>query len=274
MIDDQLVLKIERLRDDVESFKKTLHLRYTADTKPVVANDLKELAISIAERWLVGVAGSSVIISIIGDSALAERNIHFQRLLTYGERNTLRRKYDQALVPILRNFRSEIIVPLKAYRENSNLAIKSTLTKSQEIPLGKASTVFVGKSFSPTDQEINETIERLFSSLKVKVITGEKPRSSTVSKKVMDRIDEADIFVGVFTRRDKIENKTEWTTSAWVIDEKAYALAKNKKLILMKERGVSSIGGLQGDYEYLEFDREQLSDLLIKIVELHQSVEN
>ncbi len=52
-----------------------------------------------------------------------------------------------------------------------------------------------------------------------------------------------------------------------MIDEKAYALAKGKKLVLLRETGVGSIGGLQGDYEYLEFARAHLEDLIILIVE-------
>ena len=75
-------------------------------------------------------------------------------------------------------------------------------------------------------------------------------------------------FVGIFTRRDKIANKPEWTTSAWVVDEKAYATGKGKKLILLKEEGVSSIGGLQGDYEYISFARENLQGLVLKLVQM------
>jgi hypothetical protein len=74
--------------------------------------------------------------------------------------------------------------------------------------------------------------------------------------------------VGIFTRRQRIARKPEWTTSAWVVDEKAYALAKEKKLVLIKEVGVQSIGGIQGDYEYLEFEREEIAELLIKLVQL------
>lgn len=81
-------------------------------------------------------------------------------------------------------------------------------------------------------------------------------------------IEEQSLFVGVFTRRDKVARKHEWTTSSWVVDEKAYAVGLRKPLILVKEQGVVSIGGIQGDYEYIEFSRDELEALAVKIIRL------
>jgi hypothetical protein len=108
-------------------------------------------------------------------------------------------------------------------------------------------------------------------SLGLTVTTGEKPRAAAISKKVKTRIESCDVFVGIFTRRDKLEGKDEWATSAWVIDEKAYALAGNRKLVLLCEKGVTSIGGLQGDYEYHVFDRLKLEELMVTLVEVFRS---
>jgi len=72
-------------------------------------------------------------------------------------------------------------------------------------------------------------------------------------------------WIGMRSRHRKHSSST---TSRWVVDEKAYAFAKEKKLVLIKEFGVQSIGGLQGDYEYLEFKRDEPTELLIKLVEL------
>ncbi|MCI0616281.1 hypothetical protein L0244_25135 [bacterium] len=38
--------------------------------------------------------------------------------------------------------------------------------------------------------------------------------------------------------------------------------------MLLKEIGVGSIGGIQGDYEYIEFDRQKLELLFISILEI------
>ncbi len=100
------------------------------------------------------------------------------------------------------------------------------------------------------------------------MVTGEKPRAKNVSAKVKERIDACDTFVGVFTRQDKLSGKEQWIASPWIIDEKAYALAKGKRLVLIKEDGVANIGGLQGDYEYLPFDRGKLVDLVFRMMEV------
>jgi hypothetical protein len=108
------------------------------------------------------------------------------------------------------------------------------------------------------------------SALGVKVVTGEKPKADHISEKVKHLIEEQSVFVGLFTRRDKIARKAEWTTSAWVIDEKAYALGCQKRLILLKEQGVGSIGGIQGDYEYIEFSRDYLESLSVRLIQLFE----
>jgi len=97
-----------------------------------------------------------------------------------------------------------------------------------------------------------------------------RTRWDRISSKIKTRIEGQYLFVGVFTRRDKIQNKEEWTTSAWVIDEKAYAAGRGKKLILVKEEGVGSIGGIQGDYEYVEFSRGQLEKISLSLTEFLQ----
>src|SRR3970282_434064 len=109
-------------------------------------------------------------------------------------------------------------------------------------------SAFVAQSFSADDARVTSCVHATLEAIGVRAVTGERPRADSISEKVKKLIEEQDIFVGVFTRRDKISRKQEWTTSAWVIDEKAFAFARQKKLVLLKENGVGSIGGIQGDY--------------------------
>jgi hypothetical protein len=37
---------------------------------------------------------------------------------------------------------------------------------------------------------------------------------------------------------------------------------------LLKEDGVNSIGGIQGDYEYIEFSRDALEEVVISLIKL------
>ena len=100
------------------------------------------------------------------------------------------------------------------------------------------------------------------------VVTGEKPRADKISEKVKRLIDAQHIFVGIFTRRAKLEGKNVWTTSEWVLDEKAYAYGRGRKLVLLKEADVDSIGGIQGDYEFLPFTRSNFHEVIVKLIQL------
>lgn len=53
-----------------------------------------------------------------------------------------------------------------------------------------------------------------------------------------------------------------------MIEEKAYAHGRNKKLILLKEKDVETIGGITGDYEYIEFPRDELGQATLQLLQL------
>jgi hypothetical protein len=262
MIDDDLVLRVERLRDSLEEFKDTLRKRYKKKSGRVSVAAVRTEAALLAERWLVEVATREDVKLAITDEVLADLNVAFQRLLTYSERANVREKYDNALSTVLKDFRANVIVALKQHR-GVEVAMPMKHGNNQPPP----ASAFIGQSFAEGDTRVNEAVRRFLKAYGLTVATGEKPSAQTVSAKVKTRIEDADIFVGIFTRRDKLAGKEEWSPSAWVIDEKAYALAKGKRLILLKEVGVNSVGGLQGDYEYLEFQRNELEDLLVRLLE-------
>jgi hypothetical protein len=214
---------------------------------------------------MVEVANRADVGEALGSGLLADLNVQFQRLLTYSDKATSRKKYDAVLKAVLTDYRGRVVIPLKQARVRGSNAVPPPKEPAASSDL---SVVFVGQSFAAADGAVNGLVRRLLEALGLRVLTGEKPSADLISEKVKNRIDEAHVFVGLFTRRDKIARKQEWATSAWIIDEKAYALAKKKKLVLIKEQGVVSIGGLQGDYEYLEFTRDNFGDLLVRLVEL------
>jgi hypothetical protein len=119
-------------------------------------------------------------------------------------------------------------------------------------------------SRSEADVPLVDSVIGLFEGLGIQVATGERPRASSVSEKIKAKIEAQHIFVGIFTKRDKLSGKSEWATSPWLIDEKAYAVGQGKSLILLGERGVSSLGGIQGDYEY----GRDLDRLMIQLLQL------
>jgi len=265
MIAPQLIVSVERLRDDLGILKTSLRRKYSYASRQVVSEDIKRSAALLAETWLADLSQRPEVIAAVSAGFLGDMNVHFQRLLSFSEHASKRSRYDQEIDAILKSFTIEVVIPLK---------------RLKVIPLGPASaspppvagvfapTCFVGHSFTKADKPVNDTVVTCLETLGMKVVTGERPKAESISEKVKREIDDQAIFVGVFTRRDKIARKPEWTTSPWVIDEKAYAIGRRKKLILLKEVGVGSIGGIQGDYEFLEFTREDLGSLLTRIIQL------
>jgi hypothetical protein len=263
MISEQTILSAERLRGDIEEFKKRLRQWYPNGSRQVIAETLRTQAARLAEIWLVEIATDADVVDAIGSEMAANLSVHFQRILTFAERATVRTKYDAEMREILRGYSLSVVLPLKQRRGKPASAVPSK--KEERAPVVGA---FVGQSFSKRDQVINDLVFKVLDSIGVKVVTGEQPKADSISEKVKRLIDEQQVFVGIFTRRDKLAKKPEWTTSAWVIDEKAYALGRQKRLILLKEKGVGSIGGIQGDYEYLDFSRDKLEALALRLLQL------
>lgn len=269
MVDEQVILAAERLRDDMAEFRRFLHARHSPASRQVTKEEYRTHAARLAETWLVELATDEGVGVAVGSATLADLNVHFQRILTFAEHAITRSRYDAELRAILQDYTVKVILPLKQSRG------QRARTPPSPVPARTlVHSAFVGRSFVPIDKRVNQCVFETLAALGVKVVTGEKPKADLISEKVKQLIEEQSIFVGVFTRRDKIARKPEWTTSTWVIDEKAYALGRQKRLILLKEQGVGSIGGIQGDYEYLEFSRDALESLVLRLVQVFELTNN
>jgi hypothetical protein len=272
VIDEDFILALERLRDEMIDFRSEIRRRYESPNRQVTAIELKERAARFAETWMIRVAQLPDVKAAIESDYLGDLNVHFQRILIYSEKATKREKYDSEIKAVLKEFTIRLIMPLKQRKGLHSAALEPS---SQFLPAvtgreGWKPTAFLGQSFSPSDTSVVGCVKAALEGIGINVVTGEKPKADKVSEKVKKRIEAQFVFVGLFTRRDKVEGRSEWTTSPWLIDEKAYAVAKDKKLILLKEEGVTSIGGIQGDYEYVEFSRTELERLVLKIVEIFE----
>jgi len=130
----------------------------------------------------------------------------------------------------------------------------------------RETTAFVAHSFAPEDKEIVDLISQFLTKLGLKCDSGRRPEPKGISEKVRERILGAELFVGIFTRRNQNPDGT-FSTSAWTVEEKAAAITAGKRLLLFVEEGVSEFGGLQGDYEFIRFDREDLSSALVQAID-------
>lgn len=272
MADDQLIVACRRLAIDLRDFKSVLHKSYPNPSQQATSAALKNKASMLAETWLADLSQRPEISGCVSAKYLADLTVHFQRLLTFAERATTRRRYDEEVSAVLKEYTTNLVVPLMQGIGKLQLAgftpsEGKTAVLKQADAEGFRPTAFVGHSFASIDKTIVSAVTRALEAIGVTVVTGEKPRAERISDKVKGLIDAQHIFVGIFTRRDRLVGKKEWSTSAWVIDEKAYA-SRTKKLILLKEAAVESIGGIQGDYEFIEFQRDKFEEAIVSLLQL------
>lgn len=272
MITQQFLLKIERLQDDLLRLKSDLKIKYKNPTKQVTAEGLKSAFAKIAEVWMVELAPQIESMQLISSNYLADLNVHFQRILTFSEQASQRTRYDSEIKEISKNFTVSLIFPLKKYfmQQTQNVTPLLPQTGAYGGQMGEEfrPAAFLAHSFAPADASVATCVADTLKAIGISVITGSKPKAARISDKVKGLIEEQYLFIVIFARRDKIARKNEWTTSPWLIDEKAYAVGKSKRLIILKENGVLSIGGIQGDYEFIEFSRENLHELIVGLLSI------
>ena len=136
--------------------------------------------------------------------------------------------------------------------------------------MAKAIKAFVAKSFTAEDEaRIQPLLDILDTYRPLGLIfeSADHAESEEVSTKVKRMIDDASIFVAIFTRKYPIceikpdnslcqSSPPKWTPPLWLLQETGYALAKEKRLVLFVETGVD-IPRLAGDHEYIEYDSDR-----------------
>lgn len=276
MADDQLIVTVQRLGNDLRELKSLLRKNYSKSSQQVTAVGLKRKSSAIAEVWLADLSQRPALTALVSAEYLGDLGIHFQRLLVCAERATIRSRYDDEIRAILKKYTTDLVIPLMqgAGRPRPGPTNEERSSGGLSLP-GRADaegfrpTAFVGHSFAPEDAIIVESVIGGLEAMGITVATGQRPKADRISEKVKKQIEGQHLFVGIFTRRDKlVGKKNKWSTSPWVIDEKAYAIAGNRKLILLKEDCVESIGGIQGDYEFIEFSRDQLEEVIIPLLQV------
>ncbi len=155
---------------------------------------------------------------------------------------------------------------------------------------------FVGHSFGESDRDVITKFLDHFRTL-AKVYPGfswdhaEEPELKTLSEKVLAKIEDKNVFIGICTRREKAveeaslakpmfqksmlmasEGAFKWKTSDWIIQEIGLAIGRKMKLILFLEEGVRDPGGLYGDLEYIPFDRARPHDSFDKLLQMLSSL--
>lgn len=266
MVDEHLLLAARRLGSDLRNLKVSLRKIYPKLTNQVTAQRLRDEASRLAETWLANLSQKPEIVQNVSPEYLGDLNVHFQRILVATEKATTRKRYDREIEAVLHSYTEDLVVPMM--QGNVQLPLSGKLTTVAVAGEPFKPSAFVGHSFANGDLPFVRAVTGTLEALGMTVVTGEKPRADKISEKVKRLIDAQHIFVGIFTRRAKLEGKNVWTTSEWVLDEKAYAYGRGRKLVLLKEADVDSIGGIQGDYEFLPFTRSNFHEVIVKLIQL------
>jgi tetratricopeptide (TPR) repeat protein len=149
---------------------------------------------------------------------------------------------------------------------------------------------FVGHSFLSQDEKLVRTFTDYFDTLKRGALDFDwthatEARPEEVSTKVLELIDGKNLFIGICTKNERatkdgklskpvlgrrlaLEADLEWKTSDWIIQEIGLAIGRKMTCCLLVERGVRKPGGLQGNLEYIEFERSNPEKSFPKILEM------
>ncbi len=151
---------------------------------------------------------------------------------------------------------------------------------------------FVGHSFSEVDADVVGKFTKYFDSLarshpQFSWQSAERAEPRILTEKVIRIIADKNTFIGICTRKEKAipesalhpllfradyvkgpKSQFAWKTSDWVIQEIGMAVGKGLDVILLVENGIRDPGGLQGDIEYIPFEREHPEKSFNKILEM------
>lgn len=151
---------------------------------------------------------------------------------------------------------------------------------------------FIGHSFNDEDTQVVKKFTDFFDHMKELPIPfewdhAENAKPAELSQKVLQKMEDKNTFIGICTKKEKVlknitlknswiypnhylvkEDNFEFKTTDWIIQEIGCAIGRDMKLILLIEEGLKSPGGLQGNLEYIEFERAFPEKCFTKITEM------
>lgn len=154
---------------------------------------------------------------------------------------------------------------------------------------------FVGHSFSPDDEAVVRVFLKLFDEIQELNIGfswehAEAAEAKELTDKVLRLMQDKNLFIGICTKNEAAialeklkptllgknlqasEDSFKPKTSDWIIQEIGLAIGKGMELILLVESGLRPPGGLQGNKEYILFDRASPDKSFIKVMEMIRSL--
>jgi hypothetical protein len=125
-------------------------------------------------------------------------------------------------------------------------------------------TVFLGRHFDGDAENASKCLREFLSLLGFRVVEGDKFRGEPIPEKVKTLVDDQAIYIGLVT------GKREHN---WLIAESAYALGRNKHIILIVEEGSNFHPSIHGkDYEQILIKAGLIEQSFVKLLQEFRSV--
>ena len=157
-------------------------------------------------------------------------------------------------------------------------------------------SAFVGHSFLPKDDSVVQNFLSYFDQVKG-IVPGfswenaKKAEPDLLFEKVNRLFKDKNLFIGICTSNEAalpydalrtcwwnsdklvtVKNTVDLKTSDWIIQEIGFALARDLKIILFVENGVRSPGGMQGNLNYISFNRSSPEKCFGEFLEMIETI--
>lgn len=151
---------------------------------------------------------------------------------------------------------------------------------------------FVGHSFNPQDEAVVRAFTKYFDQVHLTVPEfswehAEPAEAEQVPTKVLRYFEGKNAFLAICTRAEWVIAEAglksipifkgsrlvnvaavQWKTSDWIIQEIGFAVARGLKIIIFLEGGVRPPGALQGNIEYIPFNRDRPEQAFGRFLEM------
>lgn len=121
--------------------------------------------------------------------------------------------------------------------------------------------VFLSASAHKEDKRVIEWFKDLLQNYNlVPIFAADIPQPRPPQNKIKSLIRDSNGFIGVLTRRQKIEGKEYWKGPDWVQNEVGMAFDADKSIMMFIEKGVDDRGITNRVTDYVLFDRNNLEE--------------
>ena len=126
--------------------------------------------------------------------------------------------------------------------------------------------VFVAYGYNDRDKWVKDLVFPIIKAFGDEVVTGEEIYDGPIPPAVVQRVAESQAMIGFLTRRQDqagvLTNGTHW----WVLQELGIAVARNMRLVPVREEGLDSQAGMTAGHQYITYRESERDKFLVEIV--------